>query len=163
MAVGSYFDKAHKNKAVIETLAGGVWSTIKAPVPSKSGANMASGLDDVACSSGGTCVAVGSLGGDPLIETMPGGDAAPAITSNDDADFTLGSSGTFSVTATGTPLPAIKRTGKLPKGLHFTAGSGTATISGTPTGAPGNFPVTIEAQNGVAPAASQLLTVTVAP
>jgi hypothetical protein len=83
------------------------------------------------------------------------------VSSANQATFSVGQSGSFSVTATGTPLPTITKKGRLPKGLHFAPGTGTAIISGTPTGAPGNFPITIEAQNGVAPTASQFLTLTI--
>jgi hypothetical protein len=160
LAVGSY-DSGRKDKGIIETLAAGSWTTIKAPLTSKAAAKLVSTLNDVTCSSGGSCLAVGSFGGDPLVETLPGGEVPPSVASANQATFTVGASGTFSVTATGTPLPAITKKGRLPKGLHFTAGTGTATISGTPTGAPGNFPITIEAQNGVAPTASQFLTLTI--
>jgi hypothetical protein len=161
MAVGSYFDTGRKDKAIIETLATGSWTTIKAPLTTKAASNQPSILHDVTCSSGGSCLAVGSSGGDPLVETLPGGEVPPSVSSVDQATFTVGQSGTFSVTATGTPLPSITKKGRLPKGLHYTPGTGTATISGTPTGAAGNYPITIEAQNGVAPTASQFFTVTI--
>jgi hypothetical protein len=160
MAVGSYF-AGRKDKGIIETLTSGSWSTIKAPLTTKAASDLVSTLDDVTCSSGGSCLAVGSSGGDPLVETLPGGEVAPSVSSADEATFTVGASGTFSVTATGTPLPVITKKGRLPKGLRFTAGTGTATIAGTPTGATGTFPITIEAKNGVAPTASQFLTLTV--
>jgi hypothetical protein len=54
---------------------------------------------------------------------------------------------TFTVTATGTPAPSIKRTGApLPKGLHLTdQHDGQAIISGTPNardGGPYTFTLT---------------------
>jgi hypothetical protein len=158
IAVGSYFDKSHKDKAVIETMAGGLWSTIKAPLPTTSAATQASDLHDVTCSSDGACAAVGSSSGNVLIETMAGGQSPPAVSSPDQATFTVDQPGTFTVTATGTPTPFITEKGKLPKGLHFTSGTGSATISGTPTGAAGSYPLTVEAANGDPPTASQFFT-----
>ena len=60
---------------------------------------------------------------------------APAITSGTTAYFTLGDAGSFAVTATGPPTPAITETGTLPAGLTFDdQGTGTALLSGTPDG-----------------------------
>ncbi|MBX3672698.1 MAG: Ig-like domain-containing protein [Burkholderiales bacterium] len=57
----------------------------------------------------------------------------PAITSPATATFTVGTAGSFNVTTTGDPTPAITRTGTLPANLVFVDnGNGTATISGTP-------------------------------
>jgi hypothetical protein len=161
--VGSYFDRAHEDKSIIETLAGGVWTTIKAPLPAGTPTSADSSLHDATCSSDGSCVAVGSSDGDPLIEMLPGGEVAPAISSADETSFVAGQNASFAVTATGSPAPSITEKGKLPKGLHFTPGTGTAVISGTPTGAAATFHVSIEAQNGVLPTASQFLTVTITP
>jgi len=161
--VGSYFDQGRKDKSIIETLAQRVWSTIKAPLPTDTSRSLESNLHDDTCSPDGTCVAVGSAAGDPLIETLPGGESAPAVSSADAATFTVGQDGSFPVTASGTPAPSITEKGKLPKGLRFTAGAGAATISGIPTGAPGSYHITIEAQNGVPPTASQFFTVTIVP
>jgi hypothetical protein len=158
--VGSYFDQGRKDKSIIETLAQRVWSTIKAPLPTDTSRSLESNLHDDTCSPDGTCVAVA---GDPLIETLPGGESAPAVSSADAATFTVGQDGSFPVTASGTPAPSITEKGKLPKGLRFTAGAGAATISGIPTGAPGSYHITIEAQNGVPPTASQFFTVTIVP
>jgi predicted lipoprotein with Yx(FWY)xxD motif len=55
------------------------------------------------------------------------------ITSSASTTATIGSSFSFPVTTTGTPTPMIKGKGKLPKGVKFHKGTGTATISGTPT------------------------------
>jgi hypothetical protein len=161
VAVGSYFEKGHKDKAIIEALAGGNWSTIKAPLPTNAKGNPASDLQEVTCSTDGSCMAVGAVGGDPLIEALPGGETSPSVSSPNQVTFTVDTPGSFIVAATGTPVPSITKKGKLPKGLHFTAGTGTATISGTPLGVAGSFSVTIEAQNGVLPTASQFLTVTI--
>ena len=56
----------------------------------------------------------------------------PAITSDPSAIFVVGTAGTFTVTATGSPTPALSTTDALPDGLAFTDnGDGTATITGT--------------------------------
>ena len=87
----------------------------------------------------------------------------PAITSANTATFTVGTAGTFTVTTTGYPAPAITKTGTVPAGLTFTDnGNGTATLSGTPSaGSGGTYPLNLTANNGVAPNATQTLTVTV--
>jgi putative Ig domain-containing protein len=92
---------------------------------------------------------------------VPG--VAPAITSANAATFMAGSPGTFTVTATGTPVPALSKTGALPAGVTFTDnGDGTATIGGTPAaGTAGTYPLTITAANGIAPNATQEFTLTV--
>jgi len=57
----------------------------------------------------------------------------PAITSAASTNFTVGQAGSFTVTTTGAPAPAITRTGTLPSGVTFTDnGNGTGTLSGTP-------------------------------
>lgn len=85
----------------------------------------------------------------------------PAITSSNTASFTVGTAASFTVTTTGYPAPAISRTGTIPAGMAFTDnGNGTATLAGTPT-AGGSYPISLTANNGVAPNATQTLTVTV--
>jgi hypothetical protein len=60
----------------------------------------------------------------------------PAITSATSATATVGKAFSFTVTTTGYPTPSLGWSGTLPPGLSFTDnGDGTATISGTPTGA----------------------------
>jgi hypothetical protein len=87
--------------------------------------------------------------------------SAPAITSSATASFTLGTSGSFTVTSTGTPLPTISTTTALPAGLTLVANAdGTATISGTPT-ASGTKNVKLTAANGINPKATQTLVLTV--
>ena len=88
--------------------------------------------------------------------------AAPVITSADSATFTEGD-GSFTVTSTGTPTPALTESGPLPSGVTFSDnGDGTATLAGTPaSGTRGSYPITIGASNGVAPDASQSFTLTV--
>jgi len=86
----------------------------------------------------------------------------PTITSASSTTFTAGVAGTFSVTTTGFPTPALSETGSLPAGVTFVDnGNGTATLSGT-TSTTGNFPITITANNGISPNGTQKFTLTVA-
>ncbi|HEV8403494.1 MAG TPA: Ig-like domain-containing protein [Candidatus Limnocylindrales bacterium] len=87
----------------------------------------------------------------------------PAITSADHTTFTVGSAGTFTVTTTGAPAPALSESGSLPAGVTFVDnGNGTATLSGTPAaGSSGPYTLTISAANGVAPDAGQSFSLTV--
>jgi len=91
------------------------------------------------------------------------GPVAPAITSADNASFTVGTAGTFTVTTTGNPVSTITKTGTLPSGLTFTDnGDGTATLAGTPAGGTaGAHVITIGAANGTLPNASQSFTINV--
>ncbi len=91
---------------------------------------------------------------------------APAITSANGTTFTVGTAGTFTVTTTGVPSGAtmvIGETGALPAGVTFVNNNnGTATLSGTPgAGTGGTYPITITANNGVTPNATQSFTLTV--
>ncbi len=90
-------------------------------------------------------------------------DAAPSITSADAATFTEGSAGSFTVTTSGLPTPALSETGALPGGVIFADnGDGTATSAGTPdAGTSGVYSLTITASNGITPAATQSFTLTV--
>jgi hypothetical protein len=92
-------------------------------------------------------------------------DAAPTITSADSTSFVAGSSGTFTVTTTGVPIPSLSESGTLPSGVTFSDnGNGTGTLAGTPAaGTAGSYPITFGASNGVSPAASQSFTLTVDP
>ncbi len=85
------------------------------------------------------------------------------ITSADHTTFTVGSSGTFTVTTAASTTPALSKTGALPGGVSFTDnGDGTATLSGTPAASTGGtYPITITAHNGVSPDAVQSFTLTV--
>jgi hypothetical protein len=86
---------------------------------------------------------------------------APAITSASAATFTAGSFGSFTVTATGYPIPGLSESGALPAGVTFIDNhNGTGTLSGTPT-ASGTFYPTFTASNGVGTNASQAFTLTV--
>ncbi len=84
---------------------------------------------------------------------------APTITSASSSTFTHGHNGTFTATTSGAPTPTITKTGSLPSGVMFhDNGDGTATISGTPTGGSGAYPITITASNGVGSDATQNFT-----
>ncbi|MDR3649433.1 MAG: hypothetical protein P4L20_10110 [Acidimicrobiales bacterium] len=56
---------------------------------------------------------------------------SPTITSLSTATVVAGTPFSFTVTSTGVPTPSIRISGKLPKGLVLSGGSGTETISGT--------------------------------
>ncbi len=90
-------------------------------------------------------------------------DQACQITSADSATFTAGQPGTLTVTTTGVPTCALSETGALPPGVTFTDnGDGTATLAGTPApDSGGPYPFTINATDGVSPAATQSFTLTV--
>ncbi|HEX2904674.1 MAG TPA: putative Ig domain-containing protein, partial [Jatrophihabitans sp.] len=89
-------------------------------------------------------------------------DEAPAITSANTATFNIGSPGSFTVTTSGYPSAALTESGTLPTGLAFTDnGNGTATLAGTATGSGGSYPITITANNGYSPNATQTLTISV--
>jgi hypothetical protein len=87
----------------------------------------------------------------------------PGISSVDGATFFVGQSNSFTVQTSGVPAPAISETGTLPGGVTFIDnGDGTATISGDPPpGSGGSYPITITADNGVAPPATQDFTLVV--
>jgi CSLREA domain-containing protein len=88
---------------------------------------------------------------------------SPTFTSASSTTFVTGTAGSFSVTTTGFPTPAITRTGTLPSGVTFTDnGNGTATLAGTPAaGTAGTYPLTFTAANGVPPNATQNFVLTV--
>ena len=87
----------------------------------------------------------------------------PVITSGDSTTFTEGSVEDFTVTTTGTPTPALTEHGRLPAGITFTDnGDGTADLAGTPAaGSNGVYSLTIDADNGINPRATQTFTLTV--
>src|SRR5262249_22703888 len=90
--------------------------------------------------------------------------SAPTIPSaNNNPNFALGASGSFTVVASGNPIPTLIESGALPNGVTFTDhGNGTATISGTPAaGSLGTYTFTITAHNGVGSDATQTFTLTV--
>jgi hypothetical protein len=84
-------------------------------------------------------------------------DETPAISSEDSTTFTEGDSGSFTVTATGTPAPTFMESGTLPHGVTFDETTGV--LSGIPT-QEGVFPITFTATNE-AGFSSQSFTLTV--
>jgi len=88
---------------------------------------------------------------------------APAITSANSTSFTVGSAGSFTVTTTGFPAPALSETGPLPSGVSFLDnGNGTATLSGAPAASTaGIYTLTITASNAVGSPAMQTFVLTV--
>lgn len=87
---------------------------------------------------------------------------SPVITSPASATFTAGHQGTFTVTTSGRPAAAVAESGTLPAGVTFTPSPGTpgtAVLAGTPSpDSGGAYPVTISANNGVTPVATQRFT-----
>ncbi len=81
--------------------------------------------------------------------TLSGGQSvyqSPAITSANSTTFAAGVAGSFTVTASGFPSPAITESGTLPAGITFTGGTGSATLSGT-TNAGGSYPISFTAKS----------------
>jgi hypothetical protein len=87
----------------------------------------------------------------------------PALTSAATATFATGQAGSFTVTSSGFPAPALSVQGALPGGVRFTDnGDGTATFAGTPAaGTSGVYRLTITATNGASDTATQEFTLTV--
>ena len=84
----------------------------------------------------------------------------PAITSASIANFTVGSSGTFTVTVSGDPTPTVAMAGALPTGVTFVPA--TRVLSGTPgVGTVGSYPLVFTASNGTLPNATQNFTLNV--
>jgi hypothetical protein len=86
---------------------------------------------------------------------------SPTITSANNTTFTVGTAGTFTVTATGTPASfTFSESGALPAGVSFD--NSTGVLSGTPArGTGGVYSLVITASNGVAPDATQNFTLTI--
>jgi predicted extracellular nuclease len=89
----------------------------------------------------------------------------PTLTGPDQATFTVGLPATVTLSATGFPTPGITASGALPEGVTFVDhGDGEATLAGTPAAeTEGTYPLSITADNGVAPAAVLAFTLTVQP
>src|SRR5215469_574709 len=87
-------------------------------------------------------------------------DQAPAITSTNNATFTVGTLGSFQVTASGFPAPSlfVVSVGSLPNGVTMTTAG---LIQGTPTGPSGPDALTIMVSNGIGTPATQGFTLTV--
>ena len=78
VAVGTYGNSCCNGQGVIESLSGGTWTAIEAPLPPDTEAPPEAGVNSVACPVAGSCVAVGTyvdLAGNPqgLIDTLSGG------------------------------------------------------------------------------------------
>ena len=115
--------------------------------------------------------AAGTAGTFPITITASNGVGSPAtqnftltvnqpaaITSANSATFVLGSLGSFTVTATGSPAPTLSQSGNLPAGVTFSPSTGV--LSGTPTSS-GSFPISFTAHNGAGSDATQNFTLTV--
>ncbi len=87
--------------------------------------------------------------------------SAPAtITSADNTTFTVGTPGSFNVTATGFPAPTLSESGALPANVTFDTGTGV--LGGTPAASTGGvYNLTFSAHNGVGPDATQAFTLTI--
>ena len=90
-------------------------------------------------------------------------DQPPAITTANNVTFTVGTAKSFTIKTTGFPNPAISKIGNIAAGISLVDnGDGTATLSGTAlSGNGGLYNVTLSANNGVSPAATQNFTLTV--
>ena len=96
--------------------------------------------------------------------TVTGTATAPTISSANGRTFTVGTSSSFTVTTTGTPVPGIVRTGvALPSAVTFVDNAnGTGTLAGTPAAATGGtYAISFTASNGTLPNAAQNFTLTV--
>ena len=84
---------------------------------------------------------------------------APVISSANNATFTVGQAGSFTITATGVPTPTFTATG-LPS--WATLNSTTGVLSGTPTGISGApYTLLVTAKNNYLPNATQTFTLNV--
>jgi YVTN family beta-propeller protein len=107
-----------------------------------------------------------TVGNEPFAIAITPPSGGPAFTSASSDTVAFGRAFSFTVTTTGSPVPKIVRTGRLPGGVTFTKnGDGTGTLSGTPAGsAAGDFPMTLTATNKSATITQAFtLTVTRAP
>jgi hypothetical protein len=87
-------------------------------------------------------------------------DTAPVITSANNSTFTVGTPGTFTVTATGSPAPTLSESGTLPAGVTFDPATGL--LSGTPRAGTGAiYAIIFAASNGSGADATQNFTLTV--
>jgi autotransporter-associated beta strand protein len=85
---------------------------------------------------------------------------APAVTSANNVSFIQGTPGSFTVTATGFPAPALSAA-PLPSGVNFTDnGGGNGTLSSTASAAQGIYTFTITASNSTS-TVTQTFTLTV--
>lgn len=81
-------------------------------------------------------------------------DGAPSFGNPAVAKFVVRTNGSFPIIAAGLPVPTVTLTGTLPAGLAFANG----VIGGTPaSGSVGVYPLTLTAENGILPDATQSL------
>lgn len=99
-----------------------------------------------------------STTGSPTTTTTTPHNQAPNFTSDDGITFRYGVSGSFTVTASGSPQPSLKVSGSLPSGISFDRATGT--LSGTPKKS-GFYRLTFTASNGIRPNATQSFTLIV--
>ena len=87
---------------------------------------------------------------------------APVITSGASTAFTVGTAGSFALTATGYPAAAFFVTGTLPAGVAVNQSPSGWELSGTPAvGSGGQYTFTLNANNGYSPVTQQTFTLTV--
>jgi hypothetical protein len=93
--------------------------------------------------------------------TVTSATSAPVITSAGATTFAAGQPGTFAVTATGFPTPALSAVSSpaLPSGITFTDnGDGTATLAGSPpAGSQGTYLLTVKGSNSAGIASQSFL------
>ncbi len=133
-----------------------------------SGSCTISGATLTANASSGSCVVTATMAGNTnynavtssqVTVTLQPGNQAPAITSTANTTFTVGTPGSFTVTATGYPAPTFSETGALPSGVTL---SSAGVLSGTPAaGTGGAYSITITASNGIGTDATQSFTLSV--
>jgi hypothetical protein len=87
-------------------------------------------------------------------------DQLPKVTSAASTVLTVGTAGTFTVTASGYPAPMFSEVGVLPSGVTFVAATGV--LSGAPAvGTGGVYSISITASNATGTSAVQSFTLTV--
>ncbi len=82
MAAGTYLDTGGDEQGLFDTLSGGVWTAVTAPLPADSAANPETDIASVTCAAVGSCLAVGSYltkkkHDSGLIEVLSGGTWTP--------------------------------------------------------------------------------------
>jgi hypothetical protein len=107
-----------------------------------------------------TITATNGIGADAVQQFTLSVGESPAITSAASTTFTVGTSGSFMVMASGAPQPALAESGTLPSGVTFDTTTGM--LSGLPDAGTGSvYPIMFTASNGVSPDATQTFTLTV--
>ncbi len=107
-----------------------------------------------------TFSASNGIGADASLPVTLNVDEGSSITSASATTFTVGSPGSFVVTASGTPSPTLSVAGTLPAGVSFTPATGV--LAGTPAASTGGeYPLTFTASNGVGSDGTQSFTLTV--